>query len=141
LTARVQTKEDRRVGPEERLIVLRAVGESRIDYAVSNAGPDVPVAEVVGARCQRHRIEEMFEAGNGEAGLDHYEVRSWIGWHHHMTLALLALWFLCLERWRVGGKNPGHHGLTDKASVHAVIAGSTAETRGRCRRGHARVAA
>ena len=141
LTARVQTKEDRRVGPEERLIVLRALGESRIDYAVSNAGPDVPVAEVVGARCQRHRIEEMFEAGNGEAGLDHYEVRSWIGWHHHMTLALLALWFLCLERWRVGGKNPGHHGLTDEAGVHTVVAESTAETRSHCRRGHARVAA
>ena len=41
---------------------------------------------MVGAQRQRHRIEEVFEAGNGEAGLDHYEVRSWVGWHHHMTL-------------------------------------------------------
>ncbi len=48
----------------------------------------------------------MFEAGNGEAGLDHYEVRSWVGWHHHITLSFVALWFLCLERWRVGGKTP-----------------------------------
>jgi len=103
LTARVQTKEDRRVGPEERLIVLRAVGELRVDYALSNAGPDVPMAQLVGVQRQRHRVEEVFEAGNGEAGLDPYEVRSWIGWHHHITLALLALWFLCLERWRVGG--------------------------------------
>ena len=59
---------------------------------------------------QWHRIEEVFETGNGEAGLDHYEVRSWVGWHHHMTLSLVVLWFLCLERRRVGGENPRGHG-------------------------------
>ena len=46
-------------------------------------------------------------------GLDHYEVRSWVGWHHHMTLSLVAMWFLCLERRRVGGENPGNHGVAD----------------------------
>jgi hypothetical protein len=34
--------------------------------------------------------------------LDHYEVRSYVGWHHHMTLSLLALWFLSLERVAMG---------------------------------------
>ena len=34
-------------------------------------------------------------------GLDEYEVRSWIGWHHHMTLTMLSLWFLVLEHRRV----------------------------------------
>jgi SRSO17 transposase len=105
----VRTKQDGRVGPEERLVVIRPVGESRIDYALSNAGPEIPLAEVVIAQRQRHRIEEVFGAGKGEVGLDHYEVRSWVGWHHHMTLCLVALWFLCLERRRVGGKNPGDH--------------------------------
>jgi DDE superfamily endonuclease len=38
----VRTKEDRRIGPEERLVVIRPVGEPRIDYALSNAGPEVP---------------------------------------------------------------------------------------------------
>jgi hypothetical protein len=106
MTARVQTKQDGRVGPEERLIVLRTVGEPKIDYALANAAPAVPLAELVRVQRQRHRIEEVFEAGKGEVGLDHYEVRSWVGWHHHMTLALVALWFLCLERRRVGGKTP-----------------------------------
>ncbi len=104
---RVRTKQDGRVGPEERLVVIRQVGESRIDYALSNAGPETPLAEVVRAQRQRHRIEEVFGVGKGEVGLDHYEVRSWVGWHHHMTLSLVALWFLCLERRRVGGENPG----------------------------------
>jgi SRSO17 transposase len=115
----VRTKEDRRIGPEERLVVIRPVGESRIDYALTNAGPEVPLAEVVRAQRQRHRIEEVFGAGKGEVGLDHYEVRSWVGWHHHMTLCLVALWFLCLERRRVGGENPGDHGVADPADFHA----------------------
>jgi SRSO17 transposase len=121
MTVRVRAKQDRRVGPEERLVVIRPVGESRIDYALTNAGAEVSLAEVVRAQRQRHRIEEMFGTADGEAGLDHYEVRSWVGWHHHMTLSLVALWFLCLERRRVGGENPGDHG-----TAGATYPGSTA---------------
>jgi SRSO17 transposase len=134
MIVRVRTKEGRRIGPEERLVVMRPVGESRIDYALTNAGPEVPLAEVVRAQRQRHRIEEVFEAGKGEVGLDHYEVRSWVGWHHHMTLCLVALWFLCLERRRVGGENPGDHGVTDETDLHAVAPPSGANS-GRDRRG------
>src|SRR5207244_54615 len=106
-----------------------------------DAGPEVPLAKVVGAQRQRHRVEELFEAGNGEAGLDHYEVRSWIGWHHHMTLSLVALWYLCLERRRVGGENPGDHGAPDAADLHGTAATSGPDT-GRDRRGgHPRAAA
>ncbi|MDG3005469.1 IS701 family transposase [Paludisphaera mucosa] len=115
LSVRVRTKQDGRVGPEERLVVIRPVGESRIDYALSNAGPEIPLAEVVRAQRQRHRIEEVFGAGKGEVGLDHYEMRSWVGWHHHMTLSLVALWFLCLERRQVGGGNPSDDRAADAA--------------------------
>ena len=52
------------------------------------------------------QIELLFEQGNGEVGLNHCEVRSWRGWQHHVTLTLLALWFLQTERLRVGEKNP-----------------------------------
>jgi len=106
LTVRVRAKQDGRIGPEERLVVIRRVGESRIDSALSNAGPEVPLTELVCSQRQRHRIEECFAAGNGEAGLDHSEVRSWVGWHHHVTLSLLALWFLCLEQRQLGGGKP-----------------------------------
>jgi SRSO17 transposase len=141
MSVRVRTKEDRRVGPEERLVVIRPVGESRIDYALTNAGPEVPLAEVVRAQRQRHRIEEVFEAGKGEVGLDQYEVRSWVGWHHHMTLSLVALWFLCLERRRVGGENPGDHGVADAADLHAIAPPPGAEPRGDRRGDHASAAA
>jgi SRSO17 transposase len=141
MMVRVQTKQNRRIGPEERLVVIRTVGEVRTDYALANAGPEVTLPEVVGVQRQRHRIEELFEAGNGDAGLDHYEVRSWVGWHHHMTLALVASWFLCLERRRVGGENPRHHRLTDAADIHAVAPRSRPDIQGHCRGSNPSIAA
>jgi SRSO17 transposase len=141
MSVRVRAKGGGRIGPEERLVVMRPVGESRIDYALTNARAEVPLAEVVRAQRQRHRIEEVFAAAKGEVGLDHYEVRSWVGWHHHMTLCLVALWFLCLERRRVGGENPGDHGVTDAADLHAVAPPPGADTGGDRRGDHARAAA
>jgi SRSO17 transposase len=141
LTTRVLAKQDGRIGPEERLIVMRPVGETRIDYALSNAKAEAPLSEPVRAQRQRHRVEEFLEAGNGEAGLDHYEVRSWVGWHHHMTLSMLAMWFLCLERRRVGGENPGDHSAAAAAGVHATAPEPRADGRGNRRGGDARTAA
>jgi SRSO17 transposase len=127
LSARVQTRlGNRRTGPEERLLVIRTLeAKPKTHYVLSNAEAQVPLAEIVRAHAERHRIEEMFAEGKGEVGLDHYEVRSWVGWHHHMTLSLLALWFLVLEKRRVGGKNPGHHGGADARDLHAPAAPSS----------------
>lgn len=107
LHAEVQTDTKK---TRERLLVIRTV-ETRpqTHYCLSNASSREPVENLVDAHDDRHRIEELFQLGNGEVGLDHYEVRSWVGWHHHITLSLLAVWFLVLERQRVGGKNTGDH--------------------------------
>jgi hypothetical protein len=91
----------------QRLVVIRTVEDvPKTHYCLSNAQKNVPVEDIVWAHDDRHPIEEMFQLGNGEVGLDHYEVPSWVGWHHHMTLSLLGLWFLVLERERVGKKTP-----------------------------------
>jgi SRSO17 transposase len=110
----VRTRDDKgRVGPVERLVVVRTVAEEpRVWYTPSNAS-DVGMAAVVQAHGRRHGAEELFRAGKGEVGLGQYEVRSWVGWHHHMTLSLLALWFLALEQERLGGENPGADGAAD----------------------------
>jgi SRSO17 transposase len=106
LEAWVRTKDDQgRVGPRERLVVIRSVAEEpRVWYTLSNAPAEVPLARVVEAQARRHGVEEVLQAGKGEVGLGHYEVRSWVGWHHHMTLSLLALWFLTLEKQRLEKK-------------------------------------
>ena len=130
MMVRVRTKEERRIGPEERLVVMRTVeAKPQVHYALSNAGAEVSLAELVRVRFTRHRIEEVFEAGKSEAGLAQYEVRSWVGWHHHMTLSLLALWFLILERRRVGGENPGGDGVAGAGDLRAAAAEAGAEPR------------
>jgi SRSO17 transposase len=45
-------------------------------------------------------IEASFKRGKGEVGMDEYQVRTWQGWHHHMALALMAVWFLIGETHR-----------------------------------------
>ena len=106
LEAWVQTRdEDGRVGPRERLVVIRSVvTEPRVWYTLSNARAEVALIQVAQAHGRRHGVEEVLQAGKGEVGLAHYEVRSWVGWHHHMTLSLVALWFLILEKRRLGKK-------------------------------------
>jgi SRSO17 transposase len=127
----VQTKdEDGCVGPRERLVVIRSVAdEPQVWYTLSNTRADVPVQQVAVAHSRRHGIEEVLQAGKGEVGLGHYEVRSWVGWHHHMTLSLVALWFLILEKGRLGKKNPGVDGAAAAGGIRAAAAGGATESR------------
>jgi SRSO17 transposase len=123
IRARVQTRLQSRLGPEECLVVIRTLGaEPRTYYTLSNASASVPTIELVRAHAERHRIEEMLQEAKGEVGLAHYEVRSWPGWHHHMTLCLLALLFLVLEKIRLGGKNTGGDGKPGAGHLHGVTA-------------------
>jgi hypothetical protein len=128
LLATVQAKEEGgRVGPRERLVVFRSCeAEPRTWYALSNArqARRGELARVHGAR---HRIEERLEEGKQEVGLSHYEVRSWVGWQHHMTLSLFALWFVQTERLRLGGKNAGAECAAGSGGLHGVVEGAPAE--------------
>src|SRR5215217_6259836 len=45
-------------------------------------------------------IEASFKRGKSEVGMDAYQVRTWEGWHHHMALSLIAVWFLIGETHR-----------------------------------------
>jgi len=119
VSARVCAKRSRRIGPEEQVLVIRTLDpQPDWTYSLSNAPPDTPLVELVQVRSSRHRVEEVFQQSKGEVGLAHYEVRSWVGWHHHITLALLAVWFLVLERGRMGGKNPGSDRGADAGALH-----------------------
>jgi SRSO17 transposase len=112
--ARTETKG---TGPDELLFITRerqADGTFKLDYYLSNAEPDLPLAELARVAKAAHRVEECFKRGKGEAGLADYQVRNWMAWHHHQTLSLLAAWFLNQETRR--GKN------TDPRADHAANA-------------------
>jgi SRSO17 transposase len=89
-------------GPDVWIVFRRAVGEQpeRKVY-LSNAPAHTPVAALVRVAGMRWPIETAFEESKGGLGLDHYEVRRWLGWHQHMTLCLLAHHFLVRARLRV----------------------------------------
>ena len=105
---RVRARWRRRPSPiEEWLIVVRTdAPEPEYRYYFSNADEGVGLEELVRSACARFWIEDCFERAKGEVGLADYETRSWDGWHHHVTLSLLALWFLVKEQRRLRDSTP-----------------------------------
>ena len=82
-------------GPEVWLIIRRNLEDpSEVKFYFSNAPQNIPFLDLVRITGMRWPIETIFEEGKGEVGFDHYETRSWLGWHHHMLLSSLAHHFL-----------------------------------------------
>jgi SRSO17 transposase len=79
---------------------------SVIKYYLSNAPAHTPLSEFVRISGMRWPIEIIFEEAKGEVGFDHYEMRSWLGWHHHMLLVSLAHHFLVRLRVRLQNQAP-----------------------------------
>ena len=79
---------------------------TEIKFYLSNAPEDIPLAELVRVSGMRWPIETIFEESKGQVGFDHYETRSWWGWHHHMGLACLAHHFLVRLRVTFKDKAP-----------------------------------
>jgi SRSO17 transposase len=123
---RVQTRMERkRTGPQEWLVVTRRplTDERTLEPRASRDATDqdehhryhyyltpTGVSEV---RLQEPSLDELarvikagacieasFKRGKGEVGMDEYQVRTWHGWHHHMALSLMAVWFLIGETHR-----------------------------------------
>jgi len=83
------------------LIIRRNLDDPAvIKYYFSNAPANTPLSEFVRISGMRWPIETIFKEAKGEVGLDHYEMRSWLGWHHHMLLVSLAHHFLVRLRIR-----------------------------------------
>ncbi len=92
-------------GPPERLLVRRSIAqEPELKYHRSNAPAEVPLGKLAAVRGTRWTIEEDIQSAKGECGLDEYETRGWVGWHHHTALSMLALAFLVLQKQRLGEK-------------------------------------
>nr|WP_239070787.1 MULTISPECIES: transposase [unclassified Streptomyces] len=65
-----------------------------IAYYLAFAQADATVSQLVRVAGARWAIEECFQAAKNECGLDQYEVRRYVGWYRHITLAMLAHAFL-----------------------------------------------
>ena len=124
LKRRVETgQRSRPTAAEEILVVIRYRDRDsnvvKTDYYLSNADLETPLKEFCRAAKAAHRVEECFQRAKGQAGMADYEVRCWRGWYHHITLSLLAAWFLNAETRRAEKKDTGYH-LPTSSNQHCV---------------------
>jgi SRSO17 transposase len=95
----------RKPGPPCWLLIRRSLGTNpEFRYYVSNADGETPLSTLALVACTRCRVEEFFEDCKSYLGMTQYETRSWVGWHHHMTLVGLAHLFVMLARKRLRKK-------------------------------------
>jgi len=100
--ARIELAAPEISGWQRWLLIRRSLDEgtkpAEMAYVLVFAPLGTSLEEMVEAFGARWTVEQCFEEGKGEVGLDEYEVRSWHGWYRHVTLSMLALAFLTVLR-------------------------------------------
>lgn len=79
---------------EECWLFIRKYPDGERKYALSNALKSISFRKLTRAATLRWPIEQCFQEGKEQLGMDHYEHRSWPGWHRHMLFVFLAQLFL-----------------------------------------------
>ena len=86
-------------------------------YYISNAPVSAPLSLFVWFSGVRWAVEQCYEEAKTELGMDHYEIRKYAGWHHHMLTTMLAHFFLWNLKLHVGEKSAGSHRVAGADTV------------------------
>jgi len=90
------------------LIMKRTIGPNpSYSFFFSNAPISSRLDLFVWLSGLRWPIEQCFEEGKSELGMDHYEVRKYLGWNHHMLISMLSHFFLWHLKIKLGKKSTG----------------------------------
>jgi len=117
-------------GPDVWAVLRRRPGDPReTKVYLSNAPAATTPETLVWLSGMRWPVESAIQESKGELGLDHYEVRGWVGWHHHTTMTLLAHHFLVRLRRQVGGKGTVPHRAAGTPALAGHVAPPTARRR------------
>jgi SRSO17 transposase len=107
------------------LVMKRPLGPQPCSwYDMSNAPFSTRFPTVVWLSGVRGAMEQGYEEAKTELGMDHYEVRKYPAWPHHMLSCMLAHFFLWPVKIRLGEKSPS----LDPAPDADVIGGSLTAT-------------
>jgi SRSO17 transposase len=94
------------------LLIRRTIGDDpTYSYFLSNAPSSTRLKTLVWLSGLRWAIEQCFGETKTELGMDHYEVRKFMGWHHHMLTCMLAHFFLWHLKIRLGKKSTIHYSI------------------------------
>lgn len=77
----------------KRLLLVRKDADDSLKYSLTNLPSGKPLAYYARIQGQRYWIEHAFHEAKSQLGMAQYQVRVWQGWHHHMALVSMALWF------------------------------------------------
>jgi SRSO17 transposase len=88
------------------LCLRQELDSGECKFAFSNAPVNSPIKVLADKMCTRYWVERALEDAKGLAGLDEYQVIGWRGWHHHMTMTMLAMLFLVTLRKNLGVQAP-----------------------------------
>jgi SRSO17 transposase len=92
---RVTPIQDRLPGIRQWLICRRSLGsQAEVKFYLSNAPSHCSIQKLVRVSGLRWPIETALEEAKGEVGMDQYEIRTWLGWHHHLLQTFMAHLFL-----------------------------------------------
>ena len=99
-------RSDTAPGWKKGLLIRRQIARpGEFAFYLTLSPEESTLADLVRVAGTRWTSEACFEAAKGETGLDQYEVRSWTGWHRHITFAMLAHAYLAvLRRAAIGGR-------------------------------------
>jgi SRSO17 transposase len=112
-------------GPDVWVVFRRSVGKPpELKVYLSNAPPATPHDALVRVSGMRWPVESAILECKDEVGMDHYEVRGWVGWHHHLTLSFLAHLFLVRMRVRLAQKGGGLNRAPGPSPVDRRVAAS-----------------
>jgi SRSO17 transposase len=75
-------------------LLIRRGSDRQLAFCHCWSPTPVTLTSLIRVAGTRWAVEEGFQAAKSQAGLDHYQVRTWTAWHRHVTLAMLALAFL-----------------------------------------------
>jgi SRSO17 transposase len=100
-------------GAEPIWLLIEEQADGKLKYAFSNLPADTSRIKAVRLWRSRWPVEQGYQQMKEELGLDHFEGRSWRGFHHHTCLVMLAYGFLTLERERAKRRpaKPGKRGV------------------------------
>jgi SRSO17 transposase len=105
--ARVPIRIAWRAGRGHWLLARRKIDDpTEIAYYVCYGPRRATLLDLAWTAGTRWRIEECFQQAKTDAGLDHYQVRSWRAWYAHITLSMLALAWLTTARQKLTKGEP-----------------------------------
>jgi SRSO17 transposase len=100
LTQRVWVWLDQKQSVRQWHLVVRRETDSQktIKYSLSNAPAETTAERLAYMQGQRFFVERTFQDAKTTAGMDHYQVRGWLAWHHHMAMVMMSMLFLLETR-------------------------------------------